>query len=90
MNEKQYYEGLLDIINKQYNGDATWNDVVDYRESHGVKTSYDYAQRGSAILMELLILCRRDSCDFYKIPVEGTEIIVAAQGTYGADFLSGF
>ena len=52
MNEKQYYEGLLDIINKQYNGDATWNDVVDYRESHGVKTSYDYAQRGSAVLME--------------------------------------
>ena len=54
MNEKQYYEGLHDIIMKQYNGDATWSDVVNYRESYGIKTTYDYAQRGSAILMEFL------------------------------------
>ena len=51
---KDYYEGLHQIILKQFNGDATWSDVVNYREQNGVKTTYDYVQRGSAILGELL------------------------------------
>lgn len=51
---KDYYKGLYQIILKQFNGDATWSDVVDYREQNGVKTTYDYVQRGSAILCELL------------------------------------
>ena len=54
MDQKQYYDGLVDVIMKQYNGDATWGDVVNYRELNGIKTTYDYVQRGSAVLMELL------------------------------------
>lgn len=54
MQDKSYYEGLRKIIMKQFEGDATWSDVVNYREQCGVKTTYDYVQRGSAILMELL------------------------------------
>lgn len=54
MNEKEYYQGLRDVIQRQYEGDATWSDVVDFRESNGVKTTYDYVQRGCAMLMEFL------------------------------------
>lgn len=52
--DKKYYDGLHNIIMKQFNGDATWTDVVNYRESCGVKTTYDYVQRGTTILCELL------------------------------------
>lgn len=52
--ESNYYSGLFDVLMRQQSGDATWQEVVDYRESHGVKTTYDYVQRGSAILAEML------------------------------------
>ena len=52
--DKNYYDGLHKIIMKQFNGDATWTDVVNYRETCGVKTTYDYVQRGTTILCELL------------------------------------
>ena len=51
---KDYYKGLHQIILKQFNGDATWSDVVNYRKQNGVKSACDYVQRGSAILGELL------------------------------------
>lgn len=53
-NNENYYAGLYELISKQQNGEATWADVVRYREDHGIKSTYDYVQRGSAILSELL------------------------------------
>lgn len=52
--DKEYLEGLYRITKKQFDGDATWNDVLDYELNHGVATTYDGVQKGARTLYTFL------------------------------------